>query len=210
MTFTLEATSRTERGKQLEKIRANGKIPAVLYGPKETSTALTIDRGQFEKVFKEAGESSIISLQGLGAPKDVLVHDVAFDPRRGGVVHVDFYAIEAGKEITVDVPLVFVGEAPALKLGGTLTKVLHEIEVTCAPSALPKEITVDISSLVDLETQIHVSDLTLPPGVKVENDANDVIALVQAVAEEVETPTTVDMSAIEVEKKGKTETPEEQ
>ena len=203
MTFTLEATTRTERGKELAALRKEGKIPAVVYGPKEPATAITLDRIQFEKIFKQAGESSIITPPGLNGAKEVLVHDVAFDPTVGGIMHVDFYAIEAGKEITVDVPLVFVGEAPALKLGGTLTKVLHEVAVTCAPSALPKEI--DVSSLDDFEKQIHVKDLVLPKGVKAENDPEDVVALVQAVKEESEEVAAIDMSAIEVEKKGKTE-----
>ncbi len=208
MTFTLQATTRTERGKELAALRKAGKIPAVVYGPKEEATPLTLDRLQFEKVLKQAGESSVISLTGVGAAKEVLVHDVSFDPGFGGVIHVDFYAIEAGKEITVDVPLTFIGEAPAIKQGGTLTKVLHEVEVTCAPSALPKEIMVDVSSLVDFEAQIHVRDLTIPSGVKIGNDVDEVVALVQAVAEESETIAAIDMSAIEVEKKGKTEVAE--
>ncbi len=208
MTFTLQATTRTERGKELAALRKAGKIPAVVYGPKEEATPLTLDRLQFEKVLKQAGESSVISLTGVGAAKEVLVHDVSFDPGFGGVIHVDFYAIEAGKEITVDVPLTFIGEAPAIKQGGTLTKVLHEVEVTCAPSALPKEIMVDVSSLVDFEAQIHVRDLAIPSGVKIGNDVDEVVALVQAVAEESETIAAIDMSAIEVEKKGKTEVAE--
>lgn len=206
MSFTLEATTRTERGKQLAALRKAGKVPAVIYGPKEASVALTLDRIQFEKVLKEAGESSVITLTGVGGSKDVLIHDVSFDPGFGGVIHVDFYAIEAGKEITIDVPLVFVGEAPAVKLGGTLTKVLHELEVTCKPSALPKEIEVDVTALDDFEKQIHVKDLVVPKDVTIENDPEEVVALVQQVAEEVEAPTEIDMSAIEVEKKGKTET----
>lgn len=209
MTFTLAVETRTERGKQLDSIRAAGKLPAVMYGPKEETTPLTIDRVAFEKLFKQTGESSVITLQGLTGPKDVLVQDVAFDPRRGGVIHVDFYAVEAGKEITVHVPLEFVGEVPALKLGGTLTKVLHEVEVTCTPQNLPQHIDVDVSVLVDFEKQIHVKDLVIPKGITVENDPEDVVALVQAVTEEKEEPVAaVDMSAIEVEKKGKTETEE--
>lgn len=210
MTFTLEVTKREERGKATNKLRKIGKIPAIVYGPKEAATAVALDRSTFERLFKEAGESSIISLTGLDGKKDVLVQDVAFDPLRGDVTHVDFYAIEQGKELTLDVPLTFVGEAPALKLGGTLTKVMHEIEVTCEASKLPKEIIVDVSVLVDLETQIHVKDLVLPPGVRCEDDPEDVVALVQAVEEEPEEPVAeVDMDAIEVEKKGKEETPEE-
>lgn len=206
MTFSLTVEERTVRGKKLTQLRDAGKLPAVMYGPKEKPVALSIDRGTFEKLFKQTGESSVIVLEGLSAPKEVLVHDVAFDAHKGGITHVDFYAIEAGKEITVDVPLVFVGEAPALKVGGTLTKVLHEIEITCKPANLPKDIEVDISVLDTLEKQIHVKDLTVPKGVTIENDPEDVVALVQAVEEEKEeAPVAIDMNAIEVEKKGKTE-----
>ncbi len=206
MTFSLTVETRTERGKQLSKLRKAGKLPAVVYGPKEETTPLSLDRTAFEKLFKQTGESSVIVLNGLATPKEVLVHDVAFDSLRGCVVHVDFYAIEAGKEITIHVPLEFVGEAPALKLGGTLTKVLHEIEITCMPKDIPQHIDVDVSSLDDFEKQIHVKDLIIPKNVTVENDAEDVVALVQAVQEEVEAPVeAIDMSAIEVEKKGKVE-----
>lgn len=206
MTFSLAVETRTERGKKLSKLRTAGKLPAVVYGPKEESTPLSIDQVAFEKLFKQAGESSVIILNGLGTPKEVLVHEVAFDARRGGIVHVDFYAVEAGKEITVHIPLEFTGEAPAQKLGGTLTKVLHEIEVTCLPSNLPQHIVVDISGLDDFEKQIHVKDLVIPKNVKLENDLEDVVALMQAVVEEAEAPVVaIDMDAIEVEKKGKTE-----
>jgi large subunit ribosomal protein L25 len=209
MTFSLPVEIRTERGKQLNKMRNAGKLPAVMYGPKEESTPLTIDKIAFEKLFKQTGESSVIVLSGLTTPKEVLVHDVSFDPRKGGMTHVDFYALEAGKEITVGIPLEFVGEAPALKLGGTLTKVLYEIEVTCMPKDLPQHISVDVSTLVDFESQIHVKDLTIPANVKIENDMEDVVALVQAVTEEAEAPVeAIDMSAIEVEKKGKTDDPD--
>jgi large subunit ribosomal protein L25 len=206
MTFSLTVEPRAERGKKLAALRAQGKLPAIMYGPKEEATPLFLDRAAFEKVLKDAGESSIITLKGLAAPKDVLVHDVSFDSARGGVTHVDFYAIEAGKEITIDVPLEFIGEAPALKQGGTLTKVLHEIEVTCVPANLPQHIDVDISVLDTMEKQIHVRDLVVPAGVTIENDPEDVVALIQEVEEETaEAPIAIDMSAIEVEKKGKTE-----
>lgn len=210
MTFSLVAELRTERGKKLTTLRAAGKLPAVVYGPKEDVTAITLDKRAFEKVLKDAGESSIVTLSGLSSAKDVLIHDVAFDAERGGVVHVDLYAVEAGKELTVGVPLEYIGEAPAVKLGGTLTKVLHEIEVTCLPKDLPSHIDVDVSALDTFEKQIHVSDLAVPKNVVFENSPEDVVALVQAVAEEAEpAPTAIDMAAIEVEKKGKTEEAEE-
>lgn len=210
MSYSLAVETRTIHGKKLTTLRDAGKLPVVLYGPKEAPLSLSVDKRAFEKVLHEAGESSIVTLTGLGTSKDVLIHDVAFDPRKGGVVHADFYAVEAGKEITVGVPLEFVGEAPAVKLGGTLTKVLHEIEVTCLPKDLPQHIDVDVSLLDTFEKQIHVSDLKIPKNVTVENDGEEVVALVQAVEEEAEVPVaTIDMSAIAVEKKGKVENPAE-
>ena len=208
MTFSLPVEIRTVRGKKLTKLRSEGKLPAIMYGPKEEATLLTIDKIAFEKLLKQAGESSVVVLSGLDTPKEVLIHDVSFDALRGGIMHVDLYAVEAGKEITVHVPLEFIGEAPAVKLGGTLTKVLHEIEVTCMPANLPQHIDVDVSVLDDFEKQIHVKDLVIPKGVTLETDVEGVVALVQAVEEEAEVEAPVDMSAIEVVKKGKTETPE--
>lgn len=206
MTVTLQVETRTERGKQLSKLRSQGKLPAIVYGPKEEPQALTLDAGVFNKLFKEAGESTIITLTGLKQDTEVLVHDVAFDAEKGGITHVDFYAIERGKELTTDVPLEYIGEAPAVKLGGTLMRVIHEVEVTCRPSALPQHIEVDVSVLVDFDAQIHIKDIVAPEGVKIENDADEVIAFVQAVEEEEETETAdVDMDAIEVEAKGKKE-----
>lgn len=208
MTFSLNVETRTKHGKDLVQMRKDGKLPAIMYGPKEEAVSLTIDRVAFEKLFKQTGESSVITLSGLGTPKDVIVHDIAFDARRGGMIHVDFYAVEAGKEITVSVPLEFTGEAPATKHGGTLTKVLHEVEVTALPANLPKEIIVDVSVLDDFEKQIHISDLVIPADITLEHDPDEVVVLVQAVEEEAETEATIDMTAIEVEKKGKAETAE--
>lgn len=205
MTFSLTVEPRDAKSKAAA-LRDAGRIPGVLYGPKEQPTSFSVERSAFEKLLKEAGESSIVTLEGLGTPKDVLVHDVAFDATRGGAIHVDFYAIEAGKEITLDVPFEFIGESAAVKQGGVLTKVLYEIEVTCAPANLPKHITVDVSALSELGAQIHVKDLVIPTGVTIENNPEDVVVLVQAVEEEAEVaPAEIDMGAIEVEKKGKTE-----
>jgi large subunit ribosomal protein L25 len=206
MTVTLQIEKREIRGKKLERLRAEGKLPAVVYGPKHAPMGITLDKGVFEKLLKTAGESTVITLEGAGEGIEVLVHEVAFNPAKGGVEHVDFYAIEKGKEITVHVPLEFIGEAPATKTGGSLTKVLHEIEVTCKPSALPQHIEVDVTGLDDFEKQIHVKDLNIPAGVKVDTNPDDVVAMVQEVKDEPEPePTAVDMDAIEVEEKGKAE-----
>lgn len=206
MTITLEVTKREERGKGLRKMREAGNVPGILYGPKEESVSVSMERPKFEKVLKEAGESSVIVLKGLDTDKEVLVHDVAFDPVKGHVTHVDFYAIEAGKELTTSVPLTFVGEAPALKVGGSVSKALFEIEVTCMPKDLPHDIEVDLESLEEIGSSIHVGDLNIPSAVTVENDPEDVVASVVETEEEPEEePEEVDMDAIEVEQKGKDE-----
>lgn len=197
MTKTLEVTTRDAA--------AEGTIPAVVYGPKQENISLAVNKQVFEKLFADAGESTIITLEGLEKPIEVLVHDVSFNPERGGIIHVDFYAIERGKELTTHVALEFVGEAPAEK-DGTVVKALQEVEVTCRPSVLPSHIDVDLSLLVDVDAQITVADLKVAEGVKIENDADAVVATIAVAKEEVdEDPEAPDMDAIEVEEKGKGE-----
>lgn len=205
MTITLKVSERSERGKKLAKLRQDGVLPAVVYGPKEEAKSIKLDAKEFEKVFKEAGESSVLVLSGVGGDLEVLVQEVSYDTLKGGVQHVDFYAIEKGKEVTVNVPLVFTGEAPAVKLGGSLTKALHEISVTTKPTNLPHEIVVDVSTLVTFEDQIRVKDLNIPSGVKVDTDPEEMVAAVIETKEEPEETEALDMDAIEVEKKGKEE-----
>lgn len=201
---TLTATKRS-KSDVLGDIRTNGMIPAVLYGARVENTSLSVPRVEFEKIFKIAGESNTISLKIEEKTVDVLIHDVQVDPIRGFPIHVDFLAIDMNKSITVTVPLSFIGVAPAEKNGlGTLVKVAHEIEIEALPKDLPHDIEVDISTLETLENQIHAKDLKLPTGVTLVTDEDEVIALVATVAEEKE-ETPVDLSSIEVEKKGKKE-----
>lgn len=190
-----------------EEVRAAGFIPGVFYGPKEAPQSIKILYPDFEKAFKEAGESTVVILEIDGEEHDTLIHDVSFHPVRGNIAHVDFYVIEKGKKVQVNVPLEFTGVAPAEKtLGGTLVKVMHEIEIEAMPKDLPHEIVVDISSLVDFESQIHASDIVLPSGVSLITEGEEVVALVQEAQEESEEPVeAVDISKIEVEKKGKKE-----
>jgi large subunit ribosomal protein L25 len=195
-----------------EEVRAAGYIPAVFYGPKEASQSIKILSSDFEKAFKEAGESTVVVLEVDGAQHETLIHDVSYHPVRGNISHVDFYVIEKGKKVQVGVELEFVGVSPAEKtLGGTLMKVMHELEIEAMPSNLPHGIEVDISSLVDFESQIHAGDIVLPSGVTLITDADEVVALVQQPNEEVEEQPVeaVDISTIEVEKKGKKEEPAE-
>ncbi len=206
MVNTLQVTTRSERGKQLARLRANGKVPAVMYGPKEEATPITLSRIEFDKVFREAGESTVITLSGLGEEKDVLVQDIAHDPVTGAPLHVDFYAIEKGKKVTVHVPIEFTGEAPVVKAGGVLTKVIHELEIEAMPKDLPHEIIVDVSAIVDFDSHITVAQVQAPAGVTILNDPEEMVVVAAEAKEEVEEPVAqIDMDSIEVEAKGKKE-----
>ena len=177
MTIKLAVTKREQSAAAL---RAAGMVPAIVYGPKQTPLQIAVNKQIFEKTVREAGESTIVELSGVGDPIEVLIHDVAFDAGRGGIMHADFYAIERGKELTTDVPLHFVGEAPIEKSGATVSKVLHEVEVTCRPSVLPSHLEVDLSGLDTVTAQIHVRDLAAPTGVTIETDPDAVVAMVSA------------------------------
>ena len=187
-----------------EKIRQTGKIPAVFYGPKEKATPISIDMKSFQKIWKQAGESSVIILKDGATEHEALIHDVDIHPVSGTPLHADFYVIEKGKKVSVKVQLVFSGVSSAVKdKGGILVKVMREIEVEAAPRDLPRELTVDISKLVELNDTIHAKDISIPKGVEIKVGADEVVASVAEAKEEVEAPTTIDMSAIEVEAKGK-------
>ncbi len=163
-------------------------ILAAVHGPKTPSQSMVLMRKDFEVLFKKVSESTIITLEGLDKPIDVLIQDIMFRSRNGGVHHVDFLAIEKGKDMTTHVSLEFVGEAPVESIGGTVTKVMYQLEVTCKPKDLPEHIMVDISALKNAGDMIHVSDLKKMPGVTIETGADEVLAVAEgARAQEPET-----------------------
>lgn len=205
---TLTATKRSKADK-LESVRSNGMVPAVVYGARVENTSISVPSVDFIKAWKVAGESNTIMLDLEGKKIDVLIHDLQVDPVKGFPIHVDFLAIDMNKAVQVTIPLEFTGVAPADKGGlGVLVKVLHEVTVEALPKDLPHTIPVEISFLAALGDQIHVKDITLPKGLTMITDGEEVVTLISAVKEEVEETAPVDLSAIEVEKKGKKEVEE--
>lgn len=206
MQHTLSVSPRTIQGKSSLKLAKDGALPAVVYGPKQEAISITVPRQEFEALLRHGGESALITLEGLEKPMQVLIHDLDRDPVTHIPRHADFYAVEKGAKVTLSVPLSFIGESMAMKLGANLVKVLHEVEIESDPSKLPSEIEVDISALAAEGDQIHVSDLKAPSGVEILTPGEEVVALAQAVEEEKEEESAApDMDAIEVEKKGKEE-----
>ncbi|MEK7176037.1 MAG: 50S ribosomal protein L25 [Patescibacteria group bacterium] len=202
--LTLKAEIRDTKTKP-DLIRKAGKVPAVFYGKKEASTSIAIPKVDFLKVWKEAGESSVVTLDTPDGSKETLIQDVDIDPVSGAPRHADFYVFEKGHKVKVNLPIEFTGVAPAVKdQGGILVKVLHELKVEAMPRDLPHSISVDVSSLANFGDQILVKDIRGLHGVSFLVNSEDVVALVSAPREEKEEePAPVDLSSIEVEKKGK-------
>ncbi len=202
--LSLSAEIRKEVGKNTKPLRAEGKLPAVLYGPKIKNISLKLDYRDFEKVFKEAGESSLISLEIKGEKKtyQVLINDVQEDPLTSEFLHVDLYQPSLKKKIEAKIPLVFEGEAEAVKnLEGTLIKNITEVEVRALPQNLPREIKVNIEKLKTFEDHIKISDLEVSKEIEILKDAEEIIASVvlpTKVEEELEKP--IEEKVEEVEK----------
>jgi large subunit ribosomal protein L25 len=200
---TLSITTTPRAPKETKK---EGFIPAVYYGSHMKSTPIFINAIEFTKVFKQAGESSTLTLITEHGNENVLIQDVQKDPVKYTHSHVDFYVLEKGQKVHVKTPIVFVGESLAVKDGGILVKVLHELSIEGDATLLPQEITVDIAKLATKSDVIKVGDLGLPKGVELYHiTEDDIVASIAEAKEEVDAPVAVDLSAIEVEKKGKKE-----
>lgn len=181
-TLELKTEKREIKGKKVSALRAEGFIPSVVYGKDVEPVSLTINLRDFSKLYKEAGESSLIDLLIEDKTLRVLISDVQLDPLTDVPVHVDFHKVNLTEEITANVPLKFENEevAPAVKeLGGVLVKEKDEIEVECLPTNIPHEIVVDVTGLATFDDIIHVSDLPVPADVKVINEGEEVVALVK-------------------------------
>lgn len=205
MTLTLSAQPRTD--KQNDKHRAAGFIPAVVYAPSYPSRSIMVPAGAFEKLYREAGDSTLvdITIEGDTEPVTVLIQDVQMAPVKDQVLHIDFFKVTAGQELSASIALHFIGEAPAVKLGGTLMTQMDAIDVTCLPKDLVNHIEVDLSALAEIGDVIHISDLTLPPGITPEEDGSLVVATVVEQEEEEEETSARSIDDIEVTAKGKKE-----
>ncbi len=218
--LTLSAKIRKELGKKVKVLREKGILPGVLYGPKmKTATSIEINLKEFEKIYKDAGESSLISLEVDNKKFLVLIHEMDRDPLTNKLLHIDFYQPSLEKEVAVTLPLVFEGEALAVKdSGGTLVKNISEIEVKALPQNLPHEIKVNIENLKTFADNIKILDLKLPEGVKVQRAAGEIVAhvlapvkveeeLVKPIEEKVEEVEKVEEKKVEKEEKTTTHPP---
>lgn len=199
----LSVQPRTILGKKVRTLRKEGLIPAELYGHGVKNVHLSVPAKEFNKLFKEAGETTVITLHVGGEKHPVMVHEVLHDRILGDIVHVDFHEVRMDEKIRAHVPVEFVGESPAVKeFAAIINKAITEIEVEAFPQDIPHSFVVDLAALDVVDKSIYVKDLVVPKGVAVHLDAEMAIAtatppkVVEEVAAE-ETP--VDVSAIKSE-----------
>jgi len=181
--LTLDVKARDSK-ESPDDIRKQGLVPAIFYGRAEEATPISIDALKFDRIFREAGETTIVSLKGDGIEKDTLIHDVQVHPVTGKPLHADFYVLEKGKKITINIPLEFEGSAPAEKLGHIIVKAMHEIEIEVAPQELPKSLVVDLTKLANVGDHILASQIVLPPSAELKTDADEIVASVTEFKEE--------------------------
>ncbi len=199
----LAVLKREKFGKQVKALRAEGLVPAELYGHGVENVHLSIPVKDFNKVFKEAGTNTVVTLLIDKDKRPALIYDVSRDPVSGDLAHVDFYQVKMDEKITTKVPLTFVGEAPAVKAkSAVINKSMTEIEVEALPQDLPHSLTVDLSVLDDLDKSIYVRDLAVPRNVKVLVDPDTAIATATPPAKEEEKvveEVATDVSEVKVE-----------
>jgi len=176
---------RQETGRRNKIIREQKLIPAVLYGHKVKNLNLSVKERDFEKIYKQAGESTLIKIN-IKTDKDekekeriVLIYNTEKDPVSDEVIHIDFYQVKMDQEISIEIPLVFINKSDAVETDkGVLIKNLQVVEVEALPQDLPSEIEVDISVLKTFNDNIYIKDLKIPEKSKIKNNPEDSVASV--------------------------------
>jgi large subunit ribosomal protein L25 len=153
----LQAQIRTKAGKaEARRLRRSGQVPCVLYGVEDQSVKLTVNQKELTKIL--TGDHALIDLVVDGKSQSSVVKEIQYHPVKGNITHVDWLRVQAGVEITVSVPLKFVGSSAGVKAGGIFQELKAELEITCLPKNLPEFVEVDVSKL-EIGDSIHVRDL---------------------------------------------------
>ncbi len=213
MTFNLIATKRDILGKKTKVLRKKGFIPAEIYGHTIKNIHVSVPERDFVKTFKEAGEHAIINLAiDEGKNISVLVSDVQYNTLSEKFLAVDFHKINMDEKISAQIPIILVGEAPAVKAGCIILHTLHELHIECLPGNIPNEFKVDISRIQNPGDGVTVADLTIGEDIKPLINTNTVIVTAQEKKIKMEEPapeTTAQTTETPTEEETKKETLEE-
>lgn len=179
--INLSAQKREVLGKKVKSLRKESKVPAVLYGHGQENINLILDQIAAEKVYKQAGESTLIDLTiDNQKPVKVLIQSAQLDNLKNRLVHLDLHQVRMDEKIHTEIELKFINEAPAVKTyGGILVTNIHSLKVDCLPTDLVHEIDVDLSGLTELESVIHISDIKLPKGISIHHEPTDLVVMIQ-------------------------------
>lgn len=182
-TLTLHAAPRTHGG--VNRMRREGRLPAVVYGHGIDPKSITLSAADFFRVHRSSGESTLIDLAvDTGDPVKVLIKDVAHHPVRGDVLHVDFYQVNLTEEVEARIPIRRTGIAPAEKLGGIIVAQINDLRVRALPTALIPEIVVDLGTIGAIDDAITVRDLVLPEGITPLDSLDTIIVVAMPPREE--------------------------
>src|ERR1700716_4205602 len=185
-TTVLEVAPRTELRKQNRSLRARGGLPGVIYGHRVDPVPVTLPRREFERAFHKVGRTQLLDLKidGEGGSRKVLVREVQYDPRANTVIHVDFYQVNLKEKITADVPVVLVGESPAvLRRDGEFQQNVNSLRVSCLPADIPEHVEVDVSGLEAVDDGIRVGQLHVPAEVEILNDPEELVVKIAVIRE---------------------------
>ncbi len=210
----LKAERRTVTGKQVKQLRRAGKLPAVLYGKHIAPVPLTLDYRSAEKALRGLSTSTLVILELEGTRHTAVVRERQKDYIKGTLLHVDFQALSLTEKMRAEVPIELEGEAPAVKAyGGVLVQTLESVEIESLPGDMPERLIVNLGALAEIGDSITVSDLVLPPNVKVLEDPDEAIVVVTAPRSEEEVEAASGVAEAEAEPeviaKGKAEEEEE-
>jgi large subunit ribosomal protein L25 len=182
----LNGAARTEIGKGAARaLRRGGRIPAIVYGHSEP-VSISVEAREFHKEFHTVSESQLINLKLEKDERTVLIKDYSEDITTGDITHIDFYEVEAGKKLHTRIAIELEGSPVGVREGGVLEHTLYEIEIECLPKDIPEHISVDVSALQQGDS-VHISDIAVPPGVTILNNADQTVASVttpRAIVEE--------------------------
>ena len=202
----LSAATRDILGKKVRFLRRQGLTPANLYGRNVESTALQVDTTQLKHTLAKAGKSSLVALKVDSAkrPKMVIIRDIQREPLTGGLLHVDLFQIKMEERIKIEVSLLFVGEAPAIRdRGGILVQNMNSVEVECLPANMPHNIEVDLSVLQEIDQAVHVKDLSVDEDVTILTDPEQ--SIIQIARSKVEVEIAEELVAAEAEAEAEAE-----
>jgi large subunit ribosomal protein L25 len=186
--IVLKATPRDITGKQVKVMRRQGQLPAVLYGVGVQPTSIVLDLRETSRILSQTGTSALITLELEGKRIKVLIRERQRNPIGGVLRHLDFHAISMVQKLRIEVPVLLVGESPAVtEKDGVLVQSSEKVTVECLPADIPENVTGDISGLTDIGNALYVRDLIIPANATLVTDPDEMVANVSfQAAEEVE------------------------